>query len=82
MKPNMHVIPVVMMADLIAEGDHEGCTALTKVAIPVMWGQDIEVPDIILNFIPAEAGDHAARMFNPGAVTSGYNTARNRSGLS
>jgi hypothetical protein len=29
------VIPVVMMADLIAEGDHEGWTALTKVAIPV-----------------------------------------------
>lgn len=33
----------------------------------------MEVPDRILNFMfPAEAGDHAARMFNPGAVTSGY----------
>jgi len=24
-----------MIADFIAEGDHVGCTALTKVAIPV-----------------------------------------------
>ena len=62
-----------MMADLIADGDHEGCTALIKAAIPVTWGQAIEVPDRILNFMfPAAAGDHAARMFNPGAKTSGY----------
>lgn len=74
---NTIVIPVVMIADFIAEGDHEGCTALTRVAIPVTWGQAIEVPDKILNFIPAAVGDHAARMFNPGAVTSGYNIARN-----
>jgi len=32
---NISVLPVVMMADLIADGDHEGWTALTKVAIPV-----------------------------------------------
>lgn len=59
------------MADLIAEGDHEGWTALTKVAIPVTWGQAIEVPERMLNMFPA-AGDHAARIFSPGAVTSGY----------
>lgn len=58
------------MADLIAEGDHEGWTALTKVAIPVTWGQAIEVPERMLNMFPA-AGDHAARIFSPGAVTSG-----------
>lgn len=59
-----------MMADLMADGDHEGWTALTKVAIPVTWGQAMEVPERMLNMLPA-AGDHAARIFSPGAVTSG-----------
>ena len=65
------MLPVVMMADLIADGDHEGWTALTMVAIPVTWGQAIEVPERMLYMFPA-AGDHAARIFSPGAVTSGY----------
>ena len=69
----VHVIlPVVMIADLIADGDHEGCTALTSVAIPVTCGQAMEVPERILNSIFPDAGDQAASMFNPGAVTSGY----------
>lgn len=33
---SISALPVVMMADLIADGDHEGWTALTKVAIPVI----------------------------------------------
>ena len=42
------VIPVVMIADLMAEGDHEGYTLLTSAAIPVTWGHAMEVPDRIL----------------------------------
>lgn len=67
-----NVIPVVIMADLIAAGDQEGWTVFTKAAIPVTWGQDIEVPETMLYIMFPLAGDHAARMFNPGAVTSGY----------
>ena len=65
-------LPVVIIADLIADGDHEGCTAFIRATIPVTCGQAIEVPDRILNFNFAVAGDQAARMFNPGAATSGY----------
>lgn len=43
------VAPVVMMADLIAEGLHSGWRALSRPAIPEMWGQDMEVPDSELN---------------------------------
>jgi hypothetical protein len=32
----------------------------------------MEVPERMLNFTFPTAGDQAARMFNPGAVTSGY----------
>lgn len=60
-----------MIADLIAEGDHEGYTALIKAAIPVTCGQAMEVPERMLNFIFFTAGDHAAKIFSPGAVTSG-----------
>jgi hypothetical protein len=45
---------------------------LIKVAIPVTCGQAIEVPERMLNCAFPTAGDHAARMFNPGAVISGY----------
>lgn len=61
-----------MIADLIADGDHDGWTALTKVAIPVTCGQAMEVPERMLNSSLPAAGDQAASMFNPGAVTSGY----------
>lgn len=65
-------LPVVMIADLIADGDHEGCTAFIRATIPVMCGQDMEVPERMLKFNFAFAGDQAARMFSPGAATSGY----------
>ena len=45
---------------------------MIKVAIPVTCGQAIEVPERMLNCAFPTAGDHAARMFNPGAVISGY----------
>jgi transcription elongation factor len=45
---------------------------LIKVAIPVTCGQAIEVPERMLNCAFPTAGDQAARMFNPGAVISGY----------
>lgn len=63
-----------MSADLIAAGDHDGCTALIKAASPVIWGQDMEVPEIMfdLSFLLA-AGDQAAKIFSPGATMSGYN---------
>jgi hypothetical protein len=34
-EPGYSVIPVVMIADLMAEGDHDGYTLLTSAAIPV-----------------------------------------------
>ena len=69
---NLEILPVVMIADLIADGDHDGCTALTKATIPVTCGQAIEVPERMLKCIFSIAGDQAARIFNPGAETSGY----------
>lgn len=41
-------LPVVIKADLIAAGDQSGWEALTYAAAPVAWGQDIDVPDIML----------------------------------
>lgn len=61
-----------MIADLIADGDHDGCTALIKAAIPVICGQAMEVPERMLELIFATAGDQAARIFSPGAVISGF----------
>ena len=66
------VIPVVMTADLIAEGDHDGYKLLRRAANPVTWGHAMEVPDMILKCMLFLAGDHAAKMFSPGAATSGY----------
>lgn len=66
------LIPVVMIADLMPEGDHDGYTLFTRAAIPVTCGHAMEVPDRTLKRIPFLAGDHAAKMFSPGAATSGY----------
>lgn len=63
-----------MIADLIADGDHDGYTALINAAMPVIWGHDIEVPERMLKFIIFTAGDQAAKIFNPGAVISGFKT--------
>ena len=60
-----------MIVDFMAAGDQEGFNDLTKAAIPVTWGQAIEVPERTFDFIPLAAGDQAAKMFSPGAATSG-----------
>lgn len=60
-----------MIADLMAEGDHKGCTDLISATIPVICGAAMEVPDRMLKSFLEAAGDQAARIFNPGAVTSG-----------
>lgn len=61
-----------MIADLMPEGDHDGYTLFTRAATPVTCGHAMEVPDRTLKRIPFLAGDHAAKMFSPGAATSGY----------
>lgn len=43
------VLPVVMIADLIAAGLQEGWRVLRRPATPETCGHDIEVPDIELN---------------------------------
>jgi hypothetical protein len=74
-RPGYPLIPVVMIADLMAEGDHDGYTLFTRAAIPVTCGHAMEVPDRMLKCISFLAGDHAAKMFSPGAATSGYKNA-------
>ncbi|OAY64549.1 hypothetical protein ACMD2_14352 [Ananas comosus] len=73
------VSDVVMIADLIAAGDQSGCAPLISAAMPLRWGVDIEVPDIILKvaevtFVsdgPTWKG-HAATTFRPGPMMSGF----------
>ena len=70
------IIPVVMRADLIAAGDHVGWNDLIYAAAAVACGQDIDVPETMLNFkilIPlcGSMGVHAARICTPGAAKSG-----------
>lgn len=74
----MAALPVVMIADFIADGDHDGCTAFINATIPVTWGQAIEVPESTLKFMSAIAGDQAARIFKPGAAISGCKQKRVR----
>lgn len=69
---HLNILPIVINADFTADGDQDGCTALINATIPVICGQAIEAPERMLNCIFPFTGDHAARMFNPGAVTSGY----------
>ena len=75
------LLPVVIRDDLTAAGDHVGWNDLTYAAAAEACGQDIDVPEIILyadtllsNERPESepTGDHAAKMFTPGAVKSGY----------
>lgn len=63
-------VAVVMIADLMAEGDHDGYTLFTRAAIPVTCGHAMEVPERMLKCISFLAGDHAAKMFSPGAAMS------------
>lgn len=76
----MNGLPVVIRADLIAEGDQSGCTNLMYAAAPATCGQDIDVPDktayltdlLSAAYSVTEAnGEYAARISTPGAVTSG-----------
>ncbi|BAF10939.1 Os03g0158800 [Oryza sativa Japonica Group] len=71
---------VVISADLMAAGDHVGCTALTTATMPETCGHDMDVPESKFHVterlssgitVGDDMGGHAARMFTPGAVTSG-----------
>ncbi|OAY74489.1 hypothetical protein ACMD2_15541 [Ananas comosus] len=72
---------VVMIADLIAAGDQCGCTLFISAATPLRCGVDIEVPETMLKARSVETAivdlvsagaAHAAKMFIPGPVTSGF----------
>jgi len=74
-------LPVVMRADLMADGDQFGCADLIRATAPDTWGHDIDVPDWKFHFTERlSLGDnvgevsvgHAASIFTPGALTSGY----------
>lgn len=72
------VLPVVTNADFTAAGLQLGCIDFRRATTPEMCGHDIEVPESILKLTDpmaddmAAAGDHAARMFTPGAAMSGF----------
>jgi hypothetical protein len=67
-----------MIADLMAAGDQSGWALFSRAAMPLRCGQDIEVPEIMLNvdfvsvLFSTETG-HAARMLTPGPIISGFN---------
>src|SRR5215208_194508 len=67
--------PVVISADLIAIGDQSGCACLSRAPRPATCGLDIDVPLKRLKFRPPTAGETAARMSWPGAITSGFSTS-------
>ena len=68
---------VVMIADFIAAGDQFGCELLSNAAIPLRWGADMDVPEIMLK-VEFESGNdptwrgHPARTFTPGPMMSGF----------
>src|SRR5210317_1974628 len=70
---------VVMSADLTTVGDQVGCAWRISAATPATCGVDIDVPLRYAKFSPgveyAESGENPARMFTPGAVTSGFKTS-------
>lgn len=68
-----------MIADLMAAGLQSGCSPFSNAAIPLMWGHDMDVPDIILNSVRLWSNERsegptasvqAARMPTPGAIMS------------
>ena len=72
-----------MRADLMAAGDQFGCADLRRATMPETWGHDIDVPDIMFQltgYLYASEGTtvggvfvgHAANIFSPGALMSGY----------
>ena len=62
-----------MSADLIAIGDQSGWRSLSSAARPATCGLDIDVPLIEVEVAGRRlpAGETAARMSWPGAITSG-----------
>ena len=65
--------PVVISADLIAIGDHDGYFCLNSAARPATCGLDIEVPLYRSNRRPLfPGGATPARMSWPGAIRSGF----------
>lgn len=75
-------LPVVMIADFTTAGLQSGCADLRIAATAAICGQAIEVPDSSLKlngpcFVDGdETGDQDARMFTPGAATSGCNASQ------
>lgn len=78
-------LPVVIIADLIAAGLHEGYSVFRRPTTPATWGHDIEVPDsklnetILLSKALADgpvASVKAAITFTPGADISGWNSGK------
>jgi hypothetical protein len=70
-----------MRADLMVDGDQLECTDLIRAATPDTCGHDIDVPDWKFHFtrrssVGSNVGGvlvgHAAIIFTPGAVISGY----------
>lgn len=68
------------MADLMAAGLHSGWRFLRRPTMPETWGQDIEVPDMVMKgtrrlsrslSIGPVAPVKAAMILTPGAVISG-----------
>jgi hypothetical protein len=75
------ILPVVIIADLMAAGDQSGWRVWRRPTTPDMWGHDMEVPDITLNFtrllsksrpVGEVASVYAASTLTPGAVISGF----------
>lgn len=70
-----------MIADFTAAGLQSGCADLIIAATAAICGQAIEVPDSSLKLngpclVEAdETGDQDARIFTPGAATSGCNAS-------
>ncbi|BAS90591.1 Os04g0573200 [Oryza sativa Japonica Group] len=78
---------VVISADLICAGLQSGWLALISAATPATCGHDMDVPDRMLNPTRRLSLDkldglasplHAAKMFTPGATTSGLRISRVR----
>ncbi|RWR97941.1 hypothetical protein CKAN_02741400 [Cinnamomum micranthum f. kanehirae] len=58
-------------------GDQSGCELLSSAAIPLRWGHDMDVPDIMLKVEPKIGNDptfrgHPARTLTPGPMMSGF----------
>ena len=69
---------VIMRAERTCDGVQSGCRSMRSAAAPATWGEDIDVPWIAWKSSPglpllivAPIGVLPARIWTPGAVTSG-----------